>query len=162
MPGCGKSTLGKLLAHKIGYKFVDCDRIIESCEGKLQQIIETHGDDEFLAIEEATLLSLKGRTKVFSPGGSCVLSPSGMLYVRQISLVVFIDVPLRIIERRLMTGNIDSRGIIGLKNMTLNELFDYRRPLHERYTHLVVILNDTPVRGSLDILLNKMTDYRRQ
>jgi shikimate kinase len=161
MPGSGKSTLGRLLAQDFGHRFVDSDEIIASLSGRtLQQIIDEKGEEEFLVIEEAALLSLKGNRKVFSPGGSCVFSPRAMEYLRAFSLVIFLDVSPEILEKRLKTTNLDMRGIVGLKSMSLQELFALRRPLYMKYSHLVVQLDDRPVRESLADLVRQITDYR--
>lgn len=85
-----------------------------------------------------------------------------MRHLEEISLVVFIDVLLKTIERRLMSNYIDMRGIVGLKKMALNKLFDIRRPLYQRYAHLVVGLDDRPIPQSLDILTNKIVNCSRQ
>ena len=157
MPGCGKSTLGKLVAHGLGYEFVDCDVTIESSGQRLQQIIDEKGEEEFLRIEEVELLSLSGNRKIFSPGGSCVLSRNAMRYLRRISLVIFIDAPLPVLEKRLATKNMHVRGIVGLKKKTLKDLFDLRRPLYLEYAHLVVKFNERPIQESLDILMERIT-----
>ena len=162
MPGCGKSTLGKLLASRLDYEFVDCDTIIESSGVKLQEIIDEKGEDEFLRIEEAVLLSLLGNGKIFSPGGSCVLSPNAMEYLRRISLLVFIDVPFEVLEKRLATGNIDKRGIVGLNEKTLKELFDFRRPLYLKYAHLMVNSDERTIQASVDILLSRVITYYKK
>ena len=157
MPGCGKSTLGRLLAHRLGYEFVDCDVTIESSGQTLQQIIDEKGEEGFLRVEEAILFALGGERKVFSPGGSCVLSQHAMEHLRRTSLVVFIDVPLQVLQKRLAPENIDMRGIIGLRKKPLEELFFYRRPLYLEYAHLVVNLDEKPIQESLDILMNIIT-----
>ena len=52
MPGAGKSTIGVVLAKILGYKFLDSDLLIQEREGmRLWQIIELHGNDGFLEIE---------------------------------------------------------------------------------------------------------------
>ena len=157
MPGCGKSTLGKLIAHRLGYEFVDCDVTIESSGQRLQQIIDEKGEKEFLRIEEEELLSLGGNRKIFSPGGSCVLSRNAMRYLRRISYVIFIDAPLPVLEKRLATENMHVRGIVGLKKKTLKDLFDLRRSLYLEYAHLVVNLNERSIQESLDILMERIT-----
>lgn len=83
--------------------------------------------------------------KVFSPGGSCVLSSMAMRHLKKISLVMFLDVPLEIIRGRLITQNITNRGIVGLRKMTLNELFEFRKPLYLKYADVVVELGKRPL-----------------
>jgi shikimate kinase len=59
MPGVGKSTVGVLLAKRLGLSFVDTDISIQVREGRsLQAIIQAHGADEFCRIEENHILSL--------------------------------------------------------------------------------------------------------
>jgi shikimate kinase len=153
MPGSGKSTLGALLAERLGYRFIDGDQIIESSGRRLQAIIDQDGEDEFLRIEEAELLKLAGERQVFAPGGSCVLSPAAMDHLRQLSVVVYLDVPLTILETRLGTDAMAGRGIVGLRQMKLARLYEIRRPLYLRYAHIRVRLDDRPTSACLQILL---------
>ena len=153
MPGSGKSTLGALLAERLGYRFIDGDQIIESSGRRLQAIIDQEGEDEFLRIEEAELRKLAGQRQVFAPGGSCVLSPAAMDHLRALSVVVYLDVPLALLETRLGTDTMVRRGIVGLRHMTLARLYEIRRPLYLRYAHIRVSLNDRPISECLEILL---------
>ena len=142
MAGSGKSFLGELLAKKIGYEFVDVDKVIESHGEKLQDIIDKKGEDAFLKIEEKTILGLKGNKKIFSPGGSCVYSSKAMNYLRKISLVVFINVSYNIIKKRLEKAGLHKRGIVGLKNKPLRELYHTRKPEYEKYAHVEIKLGE--------------------
>ena len=59
MPGCGKSTLGVLLAKSLGMTFLDTDLVIQDREhALLSQLIRTHGSDGFLALEESICAQL--------------------------------------------------------------------------------------------------------
>jgi len=153
MPGSGKSTLGALLAQSLGYRFVDGDAIIESSGRRLQEIIDRDGEEEFLRIEGAELLKLAGQGQVFAPGGSCVLSPAAMAHLRKLSVVVYLDVPLALIETRLGTDAMARRGIVGLRSLDLGQLYEIRRPLYLRYAHIRVSLDDRPISACLEILL---------
>jgi len=153
MPGSGKSTLGALLAERLGYRFIDGDAIIESSGRRLQEIIDRDGEEEFLRIEETELLKLAGEGQVFAPGGSCVLAPAAMDHLRKLSLVFYLDVPLALLETRLGTDTMARRGIVGLRHMNLARLYEIRRPLYLRYAHIRVSLDDRPISACLDILL---------
>jgi shikimate kinase len=153
MPGSGKSTLGALIAQRLGYRFVDGDAIIESSGRRLQEIIDRDGEEGFLRIEEAELVKLAGQGQVFAPGGSCVLSPAAMDHLRKLSVVMYLDVPLALLERRLGTDAMARRGIVGLRHTNLAQLYEIRRPLYLRYAHIRVSLDDRPVSESLDLLL---------
>jgi shikimate kinase len=160
MPGSGKSTLGKLLAEGLGYRFVDGDAIIEASGRRLQEIIDRDGEEEFLRIEEAELLKLGGERQVFAPGGSCILSARAMEHLRFISVVVFLDVPLGLVAERLGRGGAATRGIVGLRRMDLGAVFALRRPLYLAYAHLVVGLDDRPARDNLEILRQALAGTR--
>jgi shikimate kinase len=141
MPGVGKSTMGKRLAKRLGYAFLDTDFLISNLKRKpLQSIIESEGDAGFIAIEEASILSLKGLTKTFiSPGGSVVYSPKAMDHLRSISYVVYLYDSLAHVEKRI--SNLASRGIVGLNNRSLAELYQERHPLYHQFAHITCDLS---------------------
>ena len=142
MAGVGKSLLGKALAKKLGYGFVDVDRIIE--EGlnlKLQQIIDRWGEDRFLKIEEKAVLALNRMDRtIISPGGSVVYSPRAMRFLKERSTIVFLNAPIESIENRI--PNQSTRGIVGLKSKKLKELFHERAALYGKYADVTVDLPD--------------------
>ena len=71
MPGCGKSTLGVLLAKSLGMTFLDTDLVIQDREhALLSQLIRTHGSDGFLALEESICAQLDVNNSVIATGGS--------------------------------------------------------------------------------------------
>ena len=76
MMGSGKSTLGKILAKKIGYNFVDTDKLIEEKEKKsINKIFEEDGENYFRQQEEKiTLDILKNSNTVVSLGGGAIIN----------------------------------------------------------------------------------------
>lgn len=138
MPGVGKSTIGRKLAKKLNYKFIDADRIIEERkDSTLQQIIDNWGDEEFLKIEQGVILELnKLKNCVISPGGSVIYSPKAMNFLKENSLVVFLDISFANIQRRLKNQN--TRGIVGMKNKNLETLFQERQILYKKYAEMIV------------------------
>ena len=71
MPAAGKSTVGVLLAKRLGYSFIDSDLLIQEREGKLlKEIISEQGMDGFLAVEEQVNASIKANRAIIAPGGS--------------------------------------------------------------------------------------------
>lgn len=137
MPGSGKSTVGKLLAKKLGYNFIDTDSLIEEKVGKrLQEIIETEGEEKLLILEQKAVLGLTNtENSIIAPGGSIIFSPEAMRHLKALSRVLYIDTPIDEIRNRIKK---DSRGIIGAKNKTLEEIFLERRPLYEKYADLQI------------------------
>ena len=138
MAGAGKSTVGKKIAKKLGYDFIDIDDVIEAKTGmKLQQIIDDLGDEKFIEIEEKAVLDLEGlKNHVFSPGGSIIYSQAAMDFLKRNSTIIFLDVPFRVIDYRLR--NRANRGIIGLKDKPLETLFNERLILYKKYADITV------------------------
>ncbi len=75
--GTGKSTVGRLLARRLGYEFVDTDHVIESRHGPIGEIFATEGESAFRAIERAVAAELGERTGlVIATGGRLLLDPA--------------------------------------------------------------------------------------
>ncbi len=138
MAGVGKSFVGRKLAEKLNYTFIDIDKIIEKkMKLKPQQIIDNLGDNRLLKIEEKCILELdKFDNCIISPGGSVIYSSESMKFLKNNSTVVFLNDSFKNIQNRLI--NQETRGIIGLKNNTLRELFNSRLPLYKKYADIVV------------------------
>ncbi len=142
MAGVGKSVVGERLANSLGYSFLDIDRIIEQGTGlALQQIIDSLGEDEFLRIEERTVLELGELDNcIISPGGSVVYSDEAMDFLRRNSVIVFLDSSFQSIQERLEDQ--ETRGIVGLKRKSVKALFHERLRLYRRYADLTIAMPD--------------------
>ena len=139
MPACGKSTVGVLLAKRLGYRFVDSDLYIQEAEGKLlQDIINEQGMEAFIKIEEKVNLGLGTPDSrfVIATGGSAVYSPSAMAHFREIGTVVYLKLSYQTVRRRL--GNFSHRGVVMPEGYTLRRLYDERCGLYEKYAHITI------------------------
>ena len=91
MPGCGKSTVGVILAKRLGRNFVDTDLLIQVAQGRtLQAIVDAEGFDGFCQIEEQALLGLAVEGHVVATGGSVVYSEAGMWHLQSLGTIVFL------------------------------------------------------------------------
>jgi len=138
MSGVGKSRIGHLLSKKLNYHFIDVDRLLEAANNKtLQNLIDCLGDEKFLELEEAAILSI-GEIKysIVSPGGSSIYSKKAMAFLKRISTVVFLDASLEEIKRR--TADFSGRGMVGLRARGLEAVFTERLPLYKRYTDVTI------------------------
>lgn len=101
----GKSTVGRHLAQKIRYEFVDVDQLIERRFQKpLGQVMETLGMRGFMKAEEEVLLALRQRHSVIAPGGSAVYYPRAMRHLKTLGPCVFLKVPLGELKKRVRKG----------------------------------------------------------
>ena len=142
MPGAGKSTIGKILAVRLEFKFVDLDVLIREKEGRSHdQISRENGDAELLRLEEQYALGLDLARTVFAPGGSIIYSPRAMEKLRDETAIVYLELPFSEIKNRL-GDNAAARGIVGLKEKGLDGLFTEREPLYLSYAHHIIHCQD--------------------
>ena len=103
MMGVGKTTIGKKLAKKLSYSFVDIDKIIEKQEGEsISSIFKNKGEDYFRKIEtQQTLKELKKDNAVISLGGGAFLNSSIRQCSKKHSISFWLDVPIETLLKRL-------------------------------------------------------------
>ncbi len=138
MPGCGKSTVGVLLAKTLGYSFLDTDLLLQQrAEEKLYEIIRDDGMDTFLQLENDTVAALEDMDKtVIATGGSVVLGAAAMVRLSGMGQIVYLQLPLSQIEHRI--SNIKTRGIAMGPGEGLCDVYARRVPLYERYADITV------------------------
>jgi shikimate kinase len=137
MPASGKSTVGKLLAKELGYRFIDLDVYIQEKDGRsLQDIIDTEGEAALMDIEKKSMSELNLYKLVVAPGGSLVYYADLMQELKKKALIVYLNESLSGLEKRL--GNAPTRGIIGLKHKSLAGLYTERAPLYMQYADIVI------------------------
>lgn len=145
MPGAGKSTVGVVLAKKLGYAFVDADLVIQSREGKLlHEIIAERGVEGFWRVEESVGESMEASRTVIATGGSAVYGPKAMAHYKQIGTVVYLSLPLDEIRERL--GDLNERGVTLREGQDLAGLYEERVPLYEGYADYTVACEGLSIR----------------
>lgn len=136
MPGCGKSTVGVVLAKMLGYNFIDSDLLIQAHEGKLLcNIIKDEGREVFNKIENDVNASIETNHTVIATGGSVIYGIKAMEHLKSIGKVVYIQLPADEIAGRL--GDISGRGISTGDSQTVYELYTERTSLYERYADII-------------------------
>ena len=160
MPGCGKSTIGVVLAKVLGYRFLDADLLIQEQEGRrLSQIIEEEGIQGFDRIENQVNASIQAERTVIATGGSVVYGREAMEHLGTIGTILYIKLPYEEIQKRL--GDLNERGITIKDGQTLLDLYRERVPLYEKYAHLTVETEGLELRDSVKrikeiLLLNQI------
>ena len=117
MMGVGKSTIGKNLAKKLKYDFVDIDKIIEEKEGSsINLIFKNKSETYFRKIEnEITLKELKRSDTVISLGGGAFLNNSIRMSAKKLSTSFWLDVSIDELIKRLKKNN--KRPLLFKKNI---------------------------------------------
>lgn len=137
MPASGKSTVGKMLANKLGYLFIDLDVYIQEKDGRsLQDIIDTEGEAALMDIEKKRMSELDLHRLVVAPGGSLVYYADLMRELKKKAFIIYLNESLSGLEQRL--GNAPTRGIIGLKHKSIAGLYAERAPLYMRYADIII------------------------
>ena len=140
--GCGKTSIGKILADRLDVGFVDLDREIESSSGlTIAEVFSKQGEAGFRALEESSLAALaeKRAPQVLSCGGGIILSPRNRELLKSEFVTVWIDVPFAELLRRL-AGERKKRPLLGSDDYALRaeRLFLDRRPLYAETSRFTV------------------------
>lgn len=155
MPASGKSTIGVVVAKRLGYDFVDTDLLIQKQEGKLlKDIISEVGTKGFLKIEDQVNADLMAEGAVISPGGSVVYCENAMRHYKEIGTVVYLQVPYETIERRI--GDVTKRGVVLEDGQTLRGLYEERRALFEKYADVTICEEGLTLTKTIDKVIEAL------
>ena len=137
MPAVGKTTVGKRLARATGRAFVDTDDLIrESAGAAVPDLLASLGPEGFRELEERCVAGLDCCHHVIATGGSVVYGERSMMTLAGLGVIVHLDLPLRILERRL--ANAGGRGVVMRPGQSLASLFAERDPLYRRWADVTV------------------------
>ena len=137
MPGSGKSSVGPELARRLGVPFVELDAEIERAAGKrVREVFEQDGETRFRELEASALVEAAGRDpSVVSCGGGVVLEPANRVTLRATGEVVFLSVPLEVLQARIRPAA--DRPLIREEG-DLERLFEQREALYREFAAHVV------------------------
>ena len=122
MSGVGKSTLGELLAHELGFSFTDLDKyIVEKEQKTIQEIINDNGEDFLLKVEKQRMSEIDLTKRVIAPGGSIIYNADVMEYLKANATLVYLEDTFAHIGKHL-AGTEASRGIVGLRNKSFRQI----------------------------------------
>ncbi|MGC8120855.1 shikimate kinase AroK [Marinobacter sp. VGCF2001] len=166
--GAGKSTIGRLLAKELGYRFLDSDRIIEErCGANIPWIFDVEGEDGFRQRETAMLEELSHEAgTVLATGGGAVMRAENHGLLKKNSVVIYLKTSIeQQVERtrkdrnRPLLQNDDPEGV-------LRRLFAIRDPLYTRLADIVMFTDRKSPRLVVRQLVNRINPktprHRRQ
>lgn len=154
MPGCGKSTVGRQLAKRLGLSFFDTDTVIEErIGGSIRAFFEEHGEAAFRDLEEQAIDDLTQRGPlVLATGGGAVLRDSNRAHLKSRGTVIYLRTSPEQLVRRLR--NDTKRPLLQVADplKRLRALYSERDPFYRQAAHFVV-----EARGpSVSMLVNRI------
>ena len=155
MPASGKSTAGVILAKVLGKKFIDTDLVIQEREkALLSEIIKDKGVAGFMKIEEEAILSVDVKNTVIATGGSAVYGEKAMEHLKENGTVVYLKVEKDELFKRLT--DIKERGVVLREGETIEEMFDSRSVLYEKYADIIIEERDSTIEETIEKIQNEL------
>ncbi|MBQ9989999.1 MAG: shikimate kinase [Lachnospiraceae bacterium] len=156
MPGAGKSTVGVVLAKRLGLDFVDSDLVIQQQEGKLlHQLITEQGLDGFLETENRINAALTPKLpSVIATGGSVIYGREAMEHFSQIAAVIYLKLTLSTLKTRL--GDLNERGVALKEGQTLESLYEERIPLYQHYAEITINCEGKEIREIVEEIASEL------
>ncbi|MDP4143512.1 MAG: shikimate kinase [Bacillota bacterium] len=139
MPGCGKSTIGKRVAKKLGLNFCDIDEYLVKKQGISIPEIFKQGEEHFRDIETQCVKDVsKYANTVISTGGGVVKRKENIFALKEKGIVIFINRP---IENIVSDVDTESRPLLKDDISRLYKLYEERYKLYKEYCDHEVINN---------------------
>jgi shikimate kinase len=145
--GSGKSTIGHLLADRLGWHFVDLDTEIESRARKsIFEIFEAQGEAEFRKLEREMMREKVraiecGRPTVVALGGGAIMKPENFALLENNGITIWLDCPLDIVRRRVEPA---SHRPLARDSEAFARLYEARRESYSRADYRISIESDDP------------------
>ena len=160
--GSGKTTIGSLLAQRLGLNFRDTDHLIEEQEEKtVSQIFLDQGEDAFRAIEKRVLREeLLTDGTVLSLGGGAPISIDAQSALRAISShIIFLDISLSTVAPRI-GFNRDRPLLLNNPRGQWQTLMEARRPIYEAVADTIINVDDKSEEEIVTIALTSLGEAR--
>lgn len=150
--GCGKTSIGDMLAKKLNYEFVDTDEVVESFGMTIEELFES-GEESFRLIETMAVKQVASyENAVIATGGGVVTKEENMEYLKKNSVVVFIIRDINRIKKSLEKDR-NARPLLKHDD-SLEKLYFKRLALYEKYADLTVE-NNGSIYKVCDEIVNK-------
>lgn len=147
MPGCGKTTMGKVLAKELNYNFYDMDEYIEEISGKSIKDLFSESEEVFRTWETEACSRLREKKRsVISTGGGVVKRDENIKLLKEAGLVVFINRP---VEKIIEDVDINSRPLLIAGKERIYALYEERFDRYKQICHVEVV-NEGFIRDTID------------
>ncbi len=150
--GCGKTTLGKILAHRLNRPFFDTDQLVESLyfeqtgeELPFREIFKEVGREEYHKLERDAVEQLKGaRYAIISVGGGLVLDPTNAALLAKLGRLVYLKASKEILKHRMLRGDLPAFLDPADPEGSFEAMYRQRLPIYEKIPALAVDLEKKP------------------
>ena len=157
--GCGKSTVGKLTAKKLGCGFFDTDELIVERENmSIPEIFAQKGEPYFRRVEAEVVKSVCGKTAVIACGGGAMLNPESAKAAAESGAVVFLDVDFDTCYERIC-GDSNRPIAAASSKEELLQRFNARHEIYLKHSTIQIKSNGSPVEIS-DIIVSSVKNYK--
>jgi len=165
--GSGKSRVGRRLASRMGSKFVDTDDLIESKEGKISDIVKSHGWDRFRAVEKKMIEEISREDNlVIALGGGAVLDTDNVKALRKNGLIIWLKADPEVLRKRMRE---DHRTPVSRPTLTgkgtieeLEDVMAYREPFYEKAGKIQLDTSSLDVEAVVEKITTVLKETRRE
>ncbi len=138
MPGCGKSTVARILGKKLNFKVVDTDEMIVEKYGAITEIFEKFGEECFRNFETQTVKEISAlENVVVSTGGGCLLREENREIFKNCGKIIFLRTGIYELSERL-AGDTSRPLLKGDTKSRLEKLMEERAPVYESAADCIV------------------------
>lgn len=150
--GCGKTTVGKILAKKLDVKFIDLDEEIVLHTGKsIPTIFEEKGEKGFREIETEVLKKISNDRTVISTGGGIVTRHENIVFMKQNGILFYLESNIETLYNRIYSDK-NRPNAVNRTIEELNELFLSRKSLYEKADFIISDIEQSPVKVAMEII----------
>lgn len=153
--GCGKSVIGRALANKMNYSFIDCDiEIQKRANMTIPHIFEKYGEDYFRELEKNFISSLAATEEsVISTGGGVIKSNANIDNLKKNSILIYLKAgPQKLYKNTIHDDNrplLDTPDRLG----RIKELLQQREPLYTRNADIIININALEINEAADEII---------
>ena len=159
MPGCGKTTLGKVIASELNYNFCDMDVYIEKISNKSISELFEEGEDIFRQWETKACLELESKKRVvISSGGGVIKQKRNIDILSSSSIIVYINRSVSDISGDV---DVESRPLLKNGKEKLYDLYKEREGLYKLYCD-IEIKNEGYIKDVVKVIIRKLKDIIKE
>ncbi|SNR81921.1 shikimate kinase [Desulfurobacterium atlanticum] len=160
--GCGKTTIGKLLAERLNYKFIDTDSEIEKKTGlTIPEIFKKHGEKFFREKEREVLIDiLKEDNIVIATGGGLPAYKDNMEVLNENALTIYLDTDFETLWNRISKDK--NRPLVKKGKESIQELYNLRKPFYKLSKIIVAQKENESPEKLAETILEKIKKTQRK